>query len=130
MSAFVVSGATMHRVLYAIAKTDRPFVDMATRDCAALDRIGRKLLALNAAAVAVRYGEPVELTGANYQYRPQGHTCTDILQIKAVDCLLYQMAEGDIPERPEYTALAEIADGLRRKIVANLPEYQAAAWDA
>jgi hypothetical protein len=47
---------------------------------------------------------------------------------KAISCLLYQCAEGDVPECPLYQDLERLAARLAADIVRSLPEYEKAPW--
>ena len=48
---------------------------------------------------------------------------------KALSCLSYQMAEGNIPNTQGYKQLEAIIQATHYSIVTNTPEYEAAPWD-
>lgn len=123
MSAFIISDQTMHRVVHAFAKHH----DIAAMDCASLDELGRRFYILNAAAVAARYGEADE--PADYRYAPLGEVPL-VHMYKALDCLIYQCSEGDVPERPDYAMLTCMRAKLAMQIVHASPEYDRAPWDS
>ena len=92
------------------------------------DERGQKLWQLNAEAVAFRYREPVEVPGA-FAWSPRNYTAFQML--KAAWCWMYQCSEGD-----QFTGSLLFAEVERKArlvsnhIVSNLPQYDAADWDA
>jgi hypothetical protein len=92
----------------------------------AADDLGRRLYALNQDALRQRYGGAV-LTPA---YRYRATTATRIQQLKALHCLIYQCAEGDVPETVLFAEMQARAAALEHAIIHELPEYQAAEWDS
>jgi hypothetical protein len=111
---------------------------MAPQNSDAGDILGCKLIDMNARAMQARYGDEVPQEGFTWR--------TDFLPdhdngmpyslkkaceaVKAMDCLLYQCHEGDVPQCLLYQAVAKRRDQLRQLIVCELPEYQSAPWDA
>lgn len=128
MSAFMVSTTTMHVVIDCISRNRRSFGNYAigSADSSTLSDIGTALFALNQAALKARYGD--EDQAPDYTFR-QVMPATDIQSFKAVQCLLYQCNEGDVPASPLFKELEEFVDELARKIVCALPAYGAAKWD-
>ena len=132
MSAFVVGTDTMHSVVAAL----RP--DVADLD--ALNKIGRDLYAMNIKAVTQRYPDcapadmpgPIDQSdiGEGYRFNPVVATPCKVARYKAVSCLLYQCSEGDVPETALFKFLSERLDRLAHDIVASLPAYNRAGWDA
>lgn len=126
MSSFMVSDETMNRVCHAMDKNNLP--------CEALDDLGRRLFAMNFRAVCARYKpEQVEQMkwddGQTFVYSFRlGYTQFDLL--KALDCLIYQCSEGNVPSESLYAELTATRDALRARIVCELPEYHGAKWDA
>ena len=49
--------------------------------------------------------------------------------LKSLECLRYQMTEGNVPETKEYKQLGEIIDAVKTSIIKEIPEYAAAHWD-
>ena len=144
MSAFIVSNE--HIRVCVSALTDKPGTRGALLSRSTLWKdwtpadLGAALLALNVEAVSQRYpNDKRSLPGS----RSRGYTHEQarvpathdprakmIFQAKALDCLLYQCSEGDVPERAEYKELLRLRDWLYAQIVRDLPKYdQADAWD-
>ncbi len=137
MSAFIVSTETMHRVVKAIddamgqqgifgADFERNEPGYLVRDTRDLDKLGAGLFALNAAAVGERYVKQVE--APPYRYRPMG-CLHDVHAYRALACLIYQCAEGDIPERALFKALDTLRDRLACKIAGRLADEMKVPWD-
>ena len=154
MSAFVIDAGAMHRVLIGLFGRSR-FGQIVPQFNAgytmygeprSLDptEVGRALYAMNVEAVMQRYPDcranPADLPGEHgahllpttYQAprlprHPLG-TTEMIGAYKAMRCLLYQCAEGDVPDSPLYTELRLAAGELAAEIVHGLPAYDAAAW--
>lgn len=134
MSAFMVSNETINCVCTIPADAG---------PCAARDLLGRELLAMNSAALAARYGEPLQTAAdfADFRFWPRAYS--PIQQYKALRCLRYQCAEGNVPEWPLFKRLETIAAALalaivgrplltdeqRAEIIGRLPEYDKAQWD-
>lgn len=136
MSAFVVSDRTMQRVVSAMKKLEG--------SCEDADQLGRDLFELNRQAVAHRYPQEatriLENDTAGWTWSvtcplgdgrglPSDRTvCCEWL--KAMECLHYQMSEGDaVPTSPLYAQLEKRINEYKSHVVHWLPEYEAAAWD-
>lgn len=91
-----------------------------------LKELGDELFALNADAVSQRYEEPAE----KIEYRFEWAACNKYQALKSLSCLLYQCSEGDVPNRALYKALEDCKSALMYEIIARLPEYESAKWDA
>lgn len=152
MSAFVVSPATMNRVVYGLAEV--PAFAPSAFGCAdgQLTRLGRVLYSLNLEAVQQRYPDtldqpedtpgpcepPAERLPHTYAYEPPFGVYQKPIDrrgrlvacFKAMRCLRYQCSEGDVIHRPEYTLLSQYMALLAEVIVGELDEYEDAAWDA
>jgi hypothetical protein len=138
MSAFIVSDTTMHRAVYIIAKHARSFMGVTLAqsaqtigdDLKAMDEIGRKLFELNERAVAGRYHKTPDLTAhAGYIWQSSEIPLrNEIACYKALECLLYQCSEDPVHDSPEWRELDTMCGNVARRIVANLPEYDAAPW--
>jgi|SRR4051794_66699 hypothetical protein len=127
MSAFIISTATMQRVVDAIDKTGRPFCGMSTSDSAALDKIGARLFKLNAAAVNARYpSEPQK--APRFRYRPLGQV-QDYEHYRALSCLLYQCSEGNVPNTQLYRAVNDLARSIASDIAERVARNCGAPWD-
>ncbi len=119
MSAFIVANETIRRVVSAMIG-DQP--------CEWGDLLGNRLLAMNARAVASRYRDAHEVFVDKFRYLPLFPS--KMVQLKAIDCLIYQCTEGKVPEEQLYKELESAQHALMRDIVTHLPEYDAAPWDA
>ena len=136
MSAFLVSHATVDVILTTLnlrdgetlARLFAPFTAPEDpRD--ALDELGRQILALNLAALRARYGgneEDDAETAAGYSFTPRPESPGYV--VKQLDCLTYQLAEGDVPSRPLYGALEAMRRALVDRVLNDLPAYVAAPW--
>jgi hypothetical protein len=130
MSAYVVDKKTIDRIVTYI------FREYGYRDQDILHRyypqlvaenenvLGQRLWKLNVDAVNCRYEEnnPVEL----YQWSPEH--CGLIQTLKSLQCLIYQCAEGNIPDTNLYKDLERLEKSIMSKIIDALPEYNAAQW--
>ena len=142
MSAYIVEDETINRIVTALqdgdGHGDNPPVPvppdilkvmpagMPSADAHAT-AVGRSLLIMNAKAVCERYVvaanvEPVYF----YRFRRLPVTPTEVY--KATRCLIYQCAEGDVPNSEIFKALEEYAGELAQRIVKRSPEYDAAPW--
>ena len=143
MSAFIISKPTMDQVVTAI---DQHFNHVHRSPTVGgiglgdLDALGVALYAMNTDAVSQRYrGEtkdtlpgPIDTSDIHENYRHRmDFDHTTIRGLKAISCLRYQASEGDVPETSElYTDLDKLANTIAYEIVADLPEYRDAPWDA
>lgn len=93
-------------------------------------RFANALYTLNCEAVDERYGKGTaakdEAERPPFSFRFVHRD--GVAVYKAVCCLGYQCAEGDIPNRPLYQALEPIAGRIASAIVKQLPAYDAAPW--
>ncbi|MHC1763406.1 MAG: hypothetical protein AB9869_03730 [Verrucomicrobiia bacterium] len=95
-----------------------------------LHRLANAFFALNCAAMDQRYGtaalkHDLEVSGPfafRFVHRPP------VAVYKALSCLLYQCMEGDVPKRELYSALEGLTGRIARRIVQDLPAYEAAPW--
>ena len=106
MSAFMVSNHLMQKVVTAILQNADEFATIQTlrgrlvddpptdAQCKAAENVGKRLFAMNAAAIKARYGflpqRPV--------FKFAGwRDATPVEQFKAIRCLLYQSCEAPWP---------------------------------
>ena len=137
MSAFMVSNQLIQKVVTAILQNTDEFATIQTfRGCLvddpltatqreAAEQIGKRLFAMNAAAIKARYG--------TLPQRPSFKFCgwadaTPVEQFKAMRCLLYQACEGSVPNGRLYSELNRVAGELAQRIVQDSPEYEKAPW--
>lgn len=137
MSAFLVSSATVDVILSQLQLRDgetlaRLFASFTApndpRD--ALDALGRLVLTLNVDALRACYpkashvDEERQAAGYTFTARPE----TAGYALRQLDCLLYQLSEGDVPERPLYAALADMRRILADRVLEDVPSYARAPW--
>lgn len=145
MSAFVVDPELMDRVITGIlachpnysgrvAITDK-VGGINTTDDDAGTKIGRKLYALNIAAVSHRYNEETDddtqQMAATYTFDglPRALSLAEMADsFKAIQCLTYQCSEGEFHLTELYRDAEKAERNLAAAIVTSLPEYQRAAW--
>ena len=119
MSSFLVSPRTMEKVCGYIwpqpgCKLDYP-------------QLWESLYAMNLDALQARYPRtPRELAPIH----SHGRTPLNRFEtLKAMDCLLYQASEGDVPQSLTYRMLEQHRAQLLADILRDIPEYAAAEWD-
>lgn len=137
MSAFLVSHGTVDAILTqlnlrdgeTLARLFLPFTAPADpRD--ALDSLGRQLLEMNVSALEACYPshrhdeERAEAAAYTFSARPE----TAGYALRQLDCLMYQLAEGDVPERPLFAALEAMRRTLADRVLADVPSYARAPW--
>ncbi len=127
MSAYVVEKKTIDRIVTWITERERSeslyyyCPELATKRP---EQLGQKLWNMNCKAVDQRYDEsnPVEL------YRHRYELCDKMQAYKSMRCLLYQCAEGNVPETALYKDLERYTFGLADSIISYLAEYRMAEW--
>ena len=150
MSAFVIQPQTMTAAVRGICATFGRYPDYVvglfdgidTSRAEAPTLIGRRLYTLNIEAVTQRYPDtqdnPADLPGAAYQIartftaRPLGRVARPsemIASLKALHCLRYQCAEGDVPKTALYAEITAAIGRMADAIVSEMPAYENAAWD-
>lgn len=130
MSAFIVDGKTMDRIVTFVLDNVREFAGIGTattRPEGVGSVIGQQLYRLNTDAVNQRYTEKQESPGTRYTYKPVGKQ-SDIQAYKSMGCFLYQCSEGDVPSLPLFQELSKIHDELAHRIVGNSAPYDRAEW--
>lgn len=150
MSAFVVDPKTINRILGYLrsqAKQRQHVASIAAREFAACEfafedkedaaNLGLALYNLNIHAVSQRYpGDTLNTLPGTYEgerlcpytfERIDG--VTSVQAFKSIQCLTYQMAEGNVPESSLYKAIEKIENEICRHIVTSLPEYDKAVWE-
>jgi hypothetical protein len=128
MSAFIVDGKTIDRIVTFIIDNRREFNGLTTstvRPEGVGTVIGQQLYRLNTDAVNQRYTE--NDPGPRYHFKPVGKL-SDIQAYKSISCFLYQCSEGDVPERPLFKELSELHDDLAHRIVGSTAPYDRAEW--
>ena len=141
MSAYIVEDSTIDKILLALnasRNANGPIyqglldsLGVDPESLPSLEAFGRKLLAMNRAAVNQRYNESD--AAPYYQFNARPLTCESkreffVQAYKAACCLDYQCSEGDVPTWPLYKQLEEIQSALACAIVSELPEFKKAVW--
>jgi hypothetical protein len=131
MSAFVVEKSTIDAIVTYVMTAAKqgeishlqyaiPGFEIPTN----AQRFGQALLNMNIEAVDQRYKEMSDRE--TYHYNPR---LEDLVVVyKAMECLIYQCSEGDVPESVLYQALERIKNELGSRIISGLPEYEEAVW--
>jgi len=120
MSAFLVENETINKVVSYMPSEFVP--------CKDRDTLGVELLKMNHAALKVRYGDEMP-ESVEFRFKPKvyyGNSKCTVL--KAMRCLRYQCAEGNVPESDLFKKLDEAINRLAIEIVDALPEYESAEW--
>jgi len=127
MSAFMVTHATIDRVLWAINIIDdagKP-TGLKHEDP---EELGNRLLAMNADALRARYGERAD-TALPYRYQVPTTQCGKAECLRALDCFLYQCIEGEVSQCELYRRCELVRECLVEEIICALPAYERAPWD-
>jgi hypothetical protein len=136
MSAFLVENTTISKILTELEKSVRQSEWMKTKTIEELSidffhpqwrtHVGRKMLDLNQRALGYRYGDPKR--HLKYTFNPV--SCTKMQAFKALQCWLYQCAEGNILEVVKLYKFfdAYIIPAWAKDLVMATSEYDAARW--
>ena len=91
-----------------------------------------ELFSLNVRAVRERYGDEVVITPYYTPSPSSGLDYTNFVSwymvVKALDCYLYQISEGDIPEGEIYKYLVKLQKELALYIVKKNKYYNLYTW--
>lgn len=157
MSSFIVSKECMDNVVRAICSRSQygaiicTFDGIDTQGPGASTEIGRRLFSLNIEAIYQRYPDTqdkpqnmpgeVDKSGKSTAlrmrdaYKAPGLSRSPIYPqeqlvsgVKALKCLAYQCAEGDVPETALFKELEAAAGEIAIEIVRRMPAYDNAAW--
>lgn len=154
MSAYVVSNETINKILAGLEYTKWKHMDYPRApkslygkeygpefEPEQLAQSGRDLLALNVRAVQARYSDLAKKTATavvaefnldneagEFVYVAGSHTPKPVELFKALQCFLYQCAEGDVPSDPLYEELNDWANSIARHIVYQSDEYEKATY--
>lgn len=129
MSAFIMSPKGFRR----LADELRSRADSSSNwwihefvEGAGLDTRVRQLYEANVSAVNQRYGEDTRTEELDLTPRRGFVRWSDTQLLKNLQCLRYQMSEGDVPESEVYQKLPTMIGDLAGAIVARTPAYEAA----
>jgi hypothetical protein len=137
MSAFLVGQRTINKILTELDKDVRlasvwaekevePKLGITCNDPDWKTKVGQRMLDLNQLALQYRYGDsPKELI-----YKFQTVPCSKVQAFKALQCWLYQCAEGNIPEDSKLYDVFNtvILPEWAEYIAIRTPEYNSADW--
>jgi|SRR4051794_9720082 hypothetical protein len=87
-----------------------------------------ELIAANYDAVNQRYDEDEAAETFNFHPRLTCPAWSDIQVIKHLECLRYQLSEGDVPAMAIYGKLEKLISGLSEAAVRRLNAYDKASW--
>ena len=103
-----------------------PSRPVAMADHEELARLAFDLHAMNTAAFNVRYRENI---APSYSPAITPAKVRPLLEtFKATNCLIYNSAEGEIPQTPLFKCLRSFEGFLGRQIAQTLPAYDSAPW--
>lgn len=97
-----------------------------------IETIIDELYTLNARAVSQRYKEnnAEMVTGSALLKKTAFNPNVSLYQfLKSLECLHYQMSEGDIPQQMLYKELEKIINAVCSSIAHQAKEYEMAHWD-
>jgi hypothetical protein len=88
------------------------------------------LYRLNVRAVNERYGDTTDETTTKAMIK---ESCVlkdvSVFQfLKSLECLHYQMSEGDVPKTKEYKLVEGLIESVKTAVINRIPEYNAANW--
>jgi hypothetical protein len=116
MSAFLVQPDTINAVCKALEPREMSA-------CEDLDKLGVDLLHLNYRALGARYGDDVpDKNSLSFRFRPKMYSQFALL--KALRCLRYQCAEGNIPNDSLFQRLTDRINAMAIEIIDGLPAYK------
>ena len=143
MSAYVVEDETINRIVAWLERDKMgsdPIANYILKDhgytCAEeFERLAHDLFQLNVQAVDARYGpgEAAKFRPLDFEYSSavkwgDSRISNACRALKALQCLIYQCSEGDVPESAPYRMLRDIESAIARWIVSTMPEYEMATW--
>lgn len=147
MSAFLVTRTHIDHVVAAIMEiaVESGYVtEQEDKEGRFRDKLGQWLVDMNIRAVDYRYSEKNAVPLYRNTYIGPHETVAELVQrYKAIRCLAYQCAEGDVPETPLYRQLEAAGNTVARMILGSrsngdpdadaeairrMPEYEDAPW--
>ena len=147
MSAFIVTKTHIDHVVAAIMQigvATGSVTEEEDKHGGFRDRLGQWLIEMNIRAVDCRYNERNPVPLYRNTYMGSAKTLAELVKrYKAIQCLAYQCAEGNVPETPLYKQLIAAENTVASMIIpghpdlqyfdasdiiGRMPEYKAAPW--
>ena len=124
MSAFFVEKETIDAAICAILRSG---LIMSVERA---NTLGRSLWLMNAAALEQRYEDEdaTEYLDEIYAYEWKPQRRDRVTLIRALDCLLYQCSEGNIPQTKLFKWAQSVADALAGPNLRSTQAYYNAPW--
>ena len=91
------------------------------------DRV-QELYEANVRAVNQRYGDKTPIAKLNIKVNGSIPRWSPIQLLKHLECLSYQMAEGDVPESQIYKDLDDLTGNIAKAIISRGEKYEQAKW--
>ena len=130
MSAFLVSEKTLYSALQGVLCCEYSKLYKDVNKPKGISTVFMALNTLNSLALKVRYNEE-PAPGYLYSGVKLSETPRNKIQcLKSLQCLIYQCSEGDVVKTGLYKKLVEVKNDLMDLIIRDMPEYDAAVWDA
>lgn len=142
MSAFIVQDDTINRIVTFILNDNgrrnlNHYFRLAGYDLMAdpeaAERLAIDLHLMNCDAVDERYSKGTAAHDVKTCFEFRRKLCPSTVDsrfqiFRHAKCLLYQCAEGDVPDRPLYCALEKFAAQLAESIIDSMPQMEACSW--
>jgi hypothetical protein len=132
MSAFIVADETLDIIVTNLKNrkqvkfNKKPVIGCHMDQPNANNKLGQKLLNMNACAVDGRYPDNTDNITQLYHY--QDIEVSKMQFLKSLQCFVYQCCEDPVVNSPEYKELQELTGEIAMEIVDDMPEYKIASW--
>ena len=93
---------------------------------AVVNRFVERVKLANAEALQARYDDKVEITPTNYR---KGRDMSALCFYKQLQCVRYQLSEGDVPDSKIYAKLEKLMSAIAEYVVDHLDEYDKYPWE-
>ena len=139
MSAFIVQDKTINTIVTWLAESQeaswyKDQIEKLGYDLSkplSIEKLAKDMFFLNCKAVDARYGEneAEKMGGLGFRFR-RACASSDYAVLKGLNCWHYQCLEGDeVPNHPLFKAMEKLASNLAQRLVSELPQYNACAWE-
>ena len=139
MSAYVISNEQMEIIASAVWYSKDPhytshfpnmryikdFGELTISGKEHMQTVARRIHDMNCNAVNQRYSHFSESETSAFIWQ-ESHIKTIFEVYKAIECLLYQCSEGNVPQLNLFKALDNYRNAIARKIATNTSDYKAA----